>query len=426
MIFRKLLSAFKGESTRRAEPDPGAQPADDSFSHLAAHPSVPGWKRKLYSLIEGESDETLSRLGSIEQYVRVLLRESESADARYCFSEALSQIVQEWTPTLAEPADRLYNMLALIAGFTPSAGFVKTLDYLNRCGGFKRSEEQVSSEFRPVDLYRKGLAALGRYYPAVPRLPHEDLGFQSYLRLLEKNLDDPRYAGYAAGRLLDLDLLDIKSERISALLMSNDDIFAEVFRRLLDAADESKAVPAVEVRLGNLLAVCARAGRPENFESAAAAFGAKFEPEGDYEVYFPTLTLSSGAVLNVLVELDEIRDTPLARHVGYDEKRLGELLTASFVEPDKIAKYVSVYITRIIEDEAALRSLNEGLNAHEVSISPQPEKNSFVLKSPKKPSLDGLPLDLEKKVVNKYFPWWFKNNNLAKEAPKIMKKVAGL
>jgi hypothetical protein len=425
MIFRTLLRAFKGKSTRRAEPDSGAQAADDSFSYLAARPSVPGWKRKLYSLIEGESDETLSRLGSIEQYVRVLLRESGSTDARYYFSEALSQIVQEWTSTVAEPADRLYNMLALIGGFTPSAGFVKTLDYLNRCGSLKRGNELVSSELRPVDLYKKGLAVLGRYYPRPPQRPHEDLGFQSYTQLLEKNLEDSHYAEYAAGKLLDLGLLDIKSKKISALLLSRDDIFAEVFRHLLAAAEGGEAVP-VESRLGDLLTICARASSPEKFEVTAAAFGAKFEPEGDYEVYFPTLRLSSGAVLNVHARLDDIMDTPLARHVGYDEKRLGELLTASSVEPDKIAKYVAVYLTRIIEDEAAIRSLNEELKAHEVSISPQPEKNSFVLKSPKKTSLDGLPLDLEKRVVNKYFQWWFKNNNLANDAPKIMKKVAGL
>lgn len=425
MIFRTLLGAFKGESTRRAEPDSGAQPAEGSFSYLASRPSVPGWKRKLYSLIEGESDETLSRLGSIEQYIRVLLRESGSADARYYFSEALSQIVQEWTPTVAEPADRLYNMLALIGGFTPPAGFVKTLDYLNRCGGLKRSKERVSSELRPVDLYKKALAALGRYYPRPPQRPHEDLGFQSYTQLLEKNLEDPDYAEYAAGKLLDLGLLDIKSKKISALLLSRDDIFAEVLRRLLIAADGAEAVP-VESRLGDLLTICARSGSPERFEGAAAMCGAQFEPEGDYEVYFPTLRLASGAVLNVHASLDDIRDTPLARHVGYDEKRLGELLTASFVEPDKIAKYVATYLTRIIEDVAAIRSLSEELKAHEVSISPQPEKNSFVLKSPNKPILDGLPLDLEKKVVNKYFQWWLKNNNLAEDAPKIMKKVAGL
>lgn len=169
MIFKTLLRAVAGGATRPTEPEPGTQPGEISFSYLAAHPSVQNWKRKLYSLIEGESDETLSKLGSIEQYVRVLLAESEGADAKYCFGEALSQIVQEWSPTVVEPADRLYNMLSLIAGFTPPVGFIKTLHYLNSCGGVKRSAEQVSGEYRPIDLYGKGLGALGSYYPTAPQ-----------------------------------------------------------------------------------------------------------------------------------------------------------------------------------------------------------------------------------------------------------------
>src|ERR1041385_475902 len=91
------------------------QPDENSFSYLAAHLTVEGWKRRLYALIAGESSETLSRLGSVEQYIRVLLAQSKDRIAEYCFRDALSQTVQEWTPAFMEPADRLHTMFSLIA-----------------------------------------------------------------------------------------------------------------------------------------------------------------------------------------------------------------------------------------------------------------------------------------------------------------------
>src|SRR5215216_3151625 len=93
-----------------------------SFIDLALHPSVQAWKRKLYGLLAGESSEVLSKLG-IEQYIRVLLAESKDRSAQYCFSEALSEVIQNWNPIVLESADRLNRILSLVGGFTPAVGF---------------------------------------------------------------------------------------------------------------------------------------------------------------------------------------------------------------------------------------------------------------------------------------------------------------
>jgi hypothetical protein len=410
MSLKTMLRALRGASADQSET--GKQFAENSFSYLAAHPSIPNWKRKLYSLIEGESDETLTRLGSIEEYVRVLLAESEGSEARYCLSEALSQIVQEWTPTVAEHAERLYNMLGLIAGFTPPGGFVKTFDYLNSCGGIKRREEQVSSEPYPVDLYKKGLGTLGRYYPIAPQQSQNDQGFQSYVQLLKKNLEDPNYAGYVVGRLLELNLLNIKSEKISALLLSNEGVMSEVFRRLLDAADEPEAVPSVEARLGELLTVCARTDSLDKFESAAAVFDATFNPEKNLDDelrYLPTLTLSDGRVLNIFLNMDEVKNTALAYYMAYNKERLGELLASGSIEPAKLGKYVSGYLAQIISDEVSVEALIQELSFYDVYIVTN--KNKFVLGSRKRHNIKNVPVELEEEVFHKFLPLWMKSTH---------------
>lgn len=218
--------------------------------------------------------------------------------------------------------------------------------------------------------------------------------------MLKKNLEDPRYVKHVVGRLLDLDILDIKTEKISTLLLSNDDIFTATFHRLLDAAEEEEAAPWVESKLGDLLAVCARSDSLKRFETAAAAAGVTFNPEGDYEVYYPTLTLSSGAVLNIYLDMDEVRDTALAYYIGYNKKRLGELLGSGLTDPEKIGKYVSGYLTQIVSDAVAVEALSEELTSHKVFIVPQ--KNKFVLKSREKADMNDVPLDLDDEVLTKY------------------------
>jgi len=408
-ILNTIVDRFKRPASGRAEIQP--QPDEQSFSYLAAHTTVTGWKRKLYSLINGESDETLSRLGSIEQYVRVLLAESTNPDAKYCFSEALSHIIQEWTPNVMEPAERLYNTLQLIAAFTPAVGFTKTLDYLNSCGSIKRSGERVASEYQLVDLYKRGLLALARYYPNAPQHSQSDQGFLAYTQLLEKNLEDQRYAGYVVGKLLDLNLLDIKSKKISALLLSSDDVFAEVFEGLIDAADDPEDLKSVEAKLGDLLVICAQSDNLEKFRSAAASLGVEFNPEGDYEVYFPTLALPGGTVLNIYLDMGEVRETALAHYVGYNRERLGELFASGSFEPDKISKYVSGYLTQVISDASAVEALVSELNHHKIDIVGR--KIDFALRSRNPDTFNDIPLTLIPAVLIEYMKWRVKRGSVA-------------
>lgn len=346
-----------------AAPDQPTQPQPDenSFSYLAAHPTAKGWKRKLYSLLQGEGGEALSRLGSVEQYVRVLLAESRDKSARFYFIEALSEVVQEWSPSLVEPADRLHKLLSLVSAFTPAPGFTKTLSYLDRTEAAKRSAERVAGESRPVDLYLKGMMTCGRYYPAPPAHSPGDYGFLAYKQLLEKNLKDPRYSGYAAVRLLQLRALDIKSEEFSSLFLSSEEVAREVVRYLVELADKPGQKPWAEENLGDILVACARADELEKFDAVASALGMRFEPEGDYVVFFPTLTLANGAVLELRLDREAAEATPLSQHIRHSSARLPELLGTEPLDEEKVGKYVSGYLKQVVRRPDELNVFVEDL-----------------------------------------------------------------
>ena len=348
----------------------------ESFAHLALHPTVKGWKRKLYGLLSGERSSTLSKLG-IEQYVRVLLAESKDKSAEYCFSEALSEVIQNWNPLLLESADRLNKRLSLIAAFTPAVGFSKVLTHLEKSEDFKRSEERVSDEYEPVDLYHKGLVALAQYYLTPPFHSYDDLGFAAYRALLERNLEDERYNGYAAVRLLELKVLDVKSPQFASLFLKSDHAAAAVFETLLDQADEPQQLQSVGRRLGDLLVTCAAAGDIERFRYIAELNNAEFNPEGDYQVFLPTLTLADGRVVEIIVDLEVVKKTALNDYVKYDIAKVRELLEQETLDGDKINRYISGYVTEVMGQTDARDELKKELSALKAQI--HTSGNSFVL-----------------------------------------------
>lgn len=396
---------------------------ENSFSYLAEHPTIQGWKRKLYSLIAGETGVTLSRLGSIEQYIRVLLAESKGKGARYYFHDALSQITQEWTPALLEPADRLNRMLSLVAAFTPAVGFTKVLNHLEESDNIKRSEERVSDEYDSVDLYKKGLMALSRYYPTAPSHSDKDYGFQAYKELLDRNLNDERYSGYAAVRLLHLKVLDTKSERFSSLLFSSENAGIEVFRNLIYLADEPGARQSVGESLGDLLVICARADNLAKFETLALLQDAVFNPEGDYQVFFPTLTLSDGTVLEIFLDMQEVKETALNHYVKYTSVRVRELLTVAHLNKDKISRYISGYLTQVVSQPEALNQLAKDLSDLKAQI--RTSNNKFVVTIRRQDGLKDIVLHLENSVQRELLEWILKRSGIVRTPYKFALVSAG-
>jgi len=382
------------------------RPDENSFSYLAAHPTVDGWKRRLYSLINGESSETLSRLGSVEQYIRVLLAQSKDRDAEYCFRDALAQIVQGWSPSLLESADRLHTMFYLIAAFTPSVGFTKVLDYLNSTEDAKRTDETVSDQHGTVDLYKRGLIALAQYYPAPPPHSANDFGFLMYRELLEKNLTDERYAGYAAVRLLQIKVLDIKSHPFSKLFFSSESAASEVFVYLIDLAEERVQRQSAQEKLGDMLVICAKADRLDDFYALAKRHKAHFNPEGDYQIFYPTLTLANGLVLDIYLDMEEVKETALKYYIKYSTDKIGTLVT-DVNEQEKLGRYVSAYITNQITKPDSLTDLLQELKRSDAKITFS--KTELVIAVQGQQLSKNVPIGLDQKVQSEFLKWYFKS-----------------
>lgn len=388
--------------------DQGLAPSQDenTFSYLAAHPTVEGWKRRMYSLINGESSETLSRLGSVEQYIRVLLAQSKDRVAEYCFRDALSQIVQEWVPSLLESADRMATMFSLIAAFSPSVGFTKVLDYLNSTEDAKRTNEHVSDQSRPVDLYKKGLVALAQYYPTPPPHSSSDYGFLMYKELLEKNLNDERYSGYAAVRLLQLKVLDIKSPPFTKLFFSSDNAASEVFAYLIDSAEDTVQRQSAQEKLGDILVICAKADKLESFYALAKRHKAAFNPEGDYQIFYPTLTLASGLVLEVYLDMEEVKETALKYYIKYSTDKIGTLVN-DLNEQERLGKYVSAYITNQIAKPDTLDDLLQELHRSNAKISFSTTELFIAVQG--QHHSKNVPIGLEQRVKGEFLKWYFKS-----------------
>jgi hypothetical protein len=381
---------------------------EESFIYLAAHPTVKSWKRKLYGLLAGESNELLSKLG-IEQYVRVLLAESKDKFAEYCFTEALGEVIQNWTPTVWETADRLNRILSLIAAFTPAVGFSKVLTHLERTENVKRSEERVSDEHKPVDLYKLGLLALAQYYPTPPYHSYDDVGFAAYRALLERNLADQRYSGYAAIRLLELKVLDLKSSQFASLLLTSDDAANAVFEMLLDSADEPREAQSVGRRFGDLLLVCAEADNIQRFEYLANLNNATFDPYGDYQVFFPTLTLSDGKVLDIPVNIDEAKNGVLHQFVRYSPIKVQELFQEEMLSEDRINLYISGYIAEVIKQTEAMNELMDELKRLDAHI--HTSGNNYVITVKRDNSPREIKLTLKPEIIGELMRWILKSKS---------------
>jgi len=396
----------------RTQSDSEQQIDELGFSYLAEHPTVRNWRKKLESLLAGESSETLWRLGSVEQYIRVVIAESKVPLAQYHFSEALSETIQTWNPIVMESADRLNTILSLVAAFIPPVGFGKVLHYLNRSAGVKRTAEQVSGEYDLVDLYKKGLIALAQYYPTPPFHSYEDLGFAAYRELLDRNLKEERYCGYAAVRLHQLKILEFDSHQFETLLLSSKSVGIEVFRMLLNLADEPEERESVGIELGKILVTCAIADNIELFSALAASHGAVFNPEGDYQVFFPTLTLDDGSRLEIFLSLEDVNKTALRYYVQYTDEKVHELLARSDLNKSKISRYISGYLKQAIKEPDALNALVEVLAELQTQI--RTSNNNFVLTVSREDPPKDIVLKLENNVQNELLKWRYRTQPTVK------------
>lgn len=304
-----------------------------------------------------------------------------------------------------ESANRLHSMFSLVAALNPS-GFTRVLDYLNNNEDIKRTKERVSDELGTADLYKEGLVALAQYYPVPPPHSSNDFGFLMYKELLERNLMDERYAGYAAVRLLQLRVLEIKSHPIAGLFDSSNDAASEIFRYLIDIAENPAQRQWAQEKLGDILVICAKADRLDTFKALAGRHKAHFNPEGDYQIFYPTLTLANGLMLEIYLDMEVVKETALKHYIKYSTDQIGTLVT-DWNEQERLRKYVSAYITNQITKPDSLDDLLKMLKSANASIDFS--QNDIIIAVHGENFVKYITIELDKRVQAEFLKWYFKS-----------------
>lgn len=239
--------------------------------------SVPEWELDLTRLIGGKREHSLLYLGGVEEYVSVNLEEAaDPAAARQAFNQALRNLIQTWEPTMLNDGQDTSHLLDLIRLFNPSEGFVKVVEFIQRMRRFAGKgggEELISGD---EDVLRKALAALESCYRVAPPPPKDSApAYKTYIDLLTEELRTPRRSGYALKRLIELQVIELKSDKIKELIEKNHAVLRELVNLLLDPNRSSE----VEDELARILTYCLDIGREAvwEFEESVAQCGGEIE-----------------------------------------------------------------------------------------------------------------------------------------------------
>lgn len=238
-------------------------------------PTVEEWEMEIERAVAGYRDADLRYLGSVDEYVNVAIANSiDPLAARVSFRHALDRVMQSWHPNPVTEWMRTYHLLELLRAWTPAQGSDKTLDLMTRwSAALDREQEQARD--RAVDLRKRALSVLERYFP---RPQPANPVFAEYVTLLKSHLQRERFRVYAARRLRDL-----------GVVRTSDDSFIDVVpeRALAIAAfidlalDEAGSDEQAALSLVSIYTQCNAYGRSNEFEDAIKKLGGVFHKDRD-------------------------------------------------------------------------------------------------------------------------------------------------
>lgn len=278
-----LFSEADGDAADAVDTPAATSPEEDDEEEGGAdgpadRHSAHSWQADLRRLISGGRGATLERLGGVEEYVEMNLEEADDRDAaKQAFDEALEKLVQTWRPsTLSEEDAPL--LLDLIRLYTPPGGFVKVVTFIQRLKLFADAPGGGDAA-GGGDVFRNALGVLESYYGAAPPPPEDaSAAYKTYLDLLREELLSPANSGYAARRLIELKVLEPKSEEIRRLIETSPLGVGDLVNLLLNLNHHAYA----EEGLTTVLTYCVNAGDEAvlEFQRAVARCGGKIKDSG--------------------------------------------------------------------------------------------------------------------------------------------------
>ncbi len=273
---RELQEAFP----RSTELDAATFEEHDTLEGPFDPNSTFDWGVDLRRLISGEREDTLLRLGGVEEYVEVMLAESENGPlAKQAFDDALEQLIQTWQPSTLDSDFRTAHILDLISACTPRGGFSKVISLVQSLKRFGQSEGEDAYSVDD-DLYLKAFVTLENYYRSPPESPEDQsAAYQTYVDLLREDLRNPVYCGYALRRLVELRTIELGSDEVESLIEMNPGSLAALLGLILDPSRHSKS----QQELSLVYSLCLQGGSDleRHFEFAVIQCGGRIERRFD-------------------------------------------------------------------------------------------------------------------------------------------------
>jgi hypothetical protein len=233
------------------------------------------WEVELQRILSGERSFVITRLGSVMDYVETTISLSGNpTESRLSFHDALRKLLQEQSPYKPVWNVHSAHLLDLINAYTPSNGCVWVLRLMK----YRRSVNQgaaaaAQEQGPPRDLHLKALLALESYYPISP--VGDDPIFNEYVRVLQHELLGAEYSGYAARRLLELDVLQPEDKDVRQLIRRTPGCLQELISFVLNPARRSRADRDLARLYSHCLIISEEAQR--EFEQALATAGVSLE-----------------------------------------------------------------------------------------------------------------------------------------------------
>jgi hypothetical protein len=249
---------------------------DSIRATLKSEPSVLGWEFEIRELLYGNRSFAVVQLGSPQEYVEVLLEESDDkARAETSFHEALRNVIYAWHPSRPESEAFLANMLALVAAFMPPEGFTKILGFMRAGFSFGQNTTAPLQPEAIRTLHRQALATLAYYYQVPPpAAPQPDLGFASYVEMLRQHLRYEQYCDYALRRLYELHVIQLDANEVLDCVRRTFSVLEELVPIVL----EREIGTQLEESLSKIYAHCLRIqDGPDAFERALSLRSASLQ-----------------------------------------------------------------------------------------------------------------------------------------------------
>lgn len=294
---RKLREAFPDLVTAtKSLPSDTEQISDLSVEGPSDPLSVYSWHVDLLRLLAGEREDSLERLGDVEEYVEVNIAEADDpSGARVAFETALEKVIQTWQPSVLDEHINQDYVLELLTQYNIEVGREKVIAFATI---LKRAldREPVEDAERLKELYLSALVTLENYHSNPPKPgTRRSTAYQTYIDLLKEDLSSPDFGGYAYKRLVELKEKSPSRDEIKNLINLNSKSLLPIIQLVLDPVRESSTFKSlVEIYTLCLDARVDAAERFEReFETAIKSCGGEFRRDDDgpgikiNKMYFP-------------------------------------------------------------------------------------------------------------------------------------------